>query len=302
MEPTELYRRLEGVLNPERLRNRPVLVAGLGSGGCRVAAELGRIGVPLILVDRPGELLLEHNIIRHLLGYRSLGKSKLSEMADYVHNLNPSTPVDCRELDVVEDQAELAATLESVRPGLIAVCTDNEESKHALNAAGIRAGVPQVGAGVFDGGVGGEVYVVRPGQACYGCIASHTQFGRRTARRGLDIDYSHPDIDELRSTCALNADIQQIALLQSRIALHLLLDGTPDLIGLPPTVNLCVFANRVVPGVFDRPWHADFYVVNNRADCLDCSDGGANVEEEAASILDSLRAGRERQSVKDERP
>lgn len=289
MNSAEFYKRIAGILFPEKLRDRRVMVIGLGSGGCRVATELGRVGVPLILVDRPGELLLEHNIIRHALGYGSLGKPKVAEMAAHIRNLNPGVSVDTRALDVVDDLEAFQKQLEHMHPNVIAVCTDTEESKHAIDTAALRLKIPQVGAGVYDGGIGGEVYVVRPDQACYGCIAAHLQLQRQTKRRGVHIDYNHLDGDELRSTCALNLDIEQIALLQSRFVLHLLLEGDPDLIGLPPSVNLCVFSNRVVPSFFARPWHGEFYSVPRAPDCLDCGTLAGNIEAEAARIVGSLR-------------
>jgi molybdopterin/thiamine biosynthesis adenylyltransferase len=285
---TEFYRRIAEIISPGKLQGKQVVVVGLGSGGCRVAAELARMGVALSLVERPGEKLLEHNIVRHVLGYRSLGKPKLTQMARYLRNLNPSVRIRSWELDVVEESDRFQQQLERARPSLIAACTDNEESKHAINAAALRLGIPQTGGGVYDGGIGGEVYVVRPGRACYGCIAAQLQLQQPRPRREATLDYSHLDADELRSTCALNLDIQQIALLHARLSLNLLLDGTPDLIGLPPEINLCVFANRVVPGTFSRPWYGEFFSVPRSATCLSCGELGGDVENEAARIQAGL--------------
>jgi molybdopterin/thiamine biosynthesis adenylyltransferase len=289
MNDAVFYRRIRAILSPEKLRRKKAVVVGLGSGGCRVAAELARIGVQLVLVERPGELLLEHNIVRHLLGYRSLGRPKLHEMVRYLHNVNPSVPLESWELDVLEDAESFREKVLAAAPHLIAVCTDSEQSKQAVNLVALRAGIPQTGGGVYDGGVGGEVYLVRPGGACYGCLAAQLQRHEpKNMRRPTGLDYSQPDLEELRSTCALNMDIQQIALLQSRFALHLLLEGSPDLLGLPESVNVCVFANRIVPGTFARPWHAEFYSVPRAPECLLCGAPGAGVDEEAARIRASL--------------
>lgn len=282
------YSRIRGLLAPERLQSKTVVVVGLGSGGCRVAAELARLGIDLILVERPGELLEEHNIVRHLLGYPSLGKSKLSEMARYVRKLNPECRVSRCSLDVVRQKEAFGRRLEQWRPDLLAVCTDNEQSKHALNQLALPLGLPQVGAGVYDGGIGGEVYRVNPGQACYGCIAEQLQLQRHTAEEPTP-DYSSPEPFAMRSTCALNLDIEQIALMQSRVVLDTLLKE-PGFLGLPPNVNLLVFANRVVPGTFRRPLHCDFYAVNKKAACLDCGQMEGDVQQEADKILTALGA------------
>lgn len=260
----------------------------MGSGGSRTATELGRLGVSLLLLDRPGELLEEHNIIRHLLGYDSLGKPKLTEVARHIHNINPSVYIETREIDVTAQKAEFAKLVSEFRPDLILVCTDNEQSKHTVDEVAFHIRIPTVGAGVYDGGIGGEVYSTRPKRPCYGCIAIQLQSIRYNPDKGPNIDYNNLDVDEIRTTCALNLDIEQIAVIQARIALNLLGAFETDLLGLPPEVNLCVFANRVVPEVFIRPLHCEFYSVPKSPECLLCGDHSHDVEATADQIITSL--------------
>jgi len=288
MNRAEFYKRVAGVIAPERLQCRRVVVIGVGSGGSRVAAELARLGVDLLLVERPGEVLEEHNIIRHLLGYRSLGKSKLFELKRHLQNLYPFAHLTLCALDVVEDSELFLNRLEKWRPDLLAVCTDNEQSKHAANQAALRLGIPQVGAGVYDGGIGGEVYRVRAGEACYGCIAAHLQL-KRPAKQQPMYDYNGADPFQTQSTSALNLDIAQIALLQSRLALELLL-GEPQFTGLPVAANLLVFANRLVPGTFSRPFHCDFFSIARHVSCLDCGETAGDLEREAERIVNGLKS------------
>jgi hypothetical protein len=289
MDPREFYKRIPTALPIQRLWGRRVVVAGLGSGGARVAAELGRLGLDLLLIDRPGERLEEHNIIRHVLGYQSLGKLKLEEVARFVASLNPSTRLVPCEVDVVEDMDRLTGILEQWAPDLIAVCTDNEPSKHALNLIALRLGIPQIGAGVYDGGIGGELYIARPGCACYGCIAGHLHLQTGAFSPQSRPDYSSPSTPEAPSTCALNLDIEQIALLQSRLVFDVLLGPSSALIGLPPETNLCVFANRVVPRTFARPFHCEFYIIHRREGCLSCSVPAGDIEPEADRIVAALK-------------
>ena len=287
MNEKEFYRRVSALLDPERLRTKRVAVIGLGSGGCRVAAELGRLGVQLLLIERPGERIEEHNLIRHLLGYRSLGKSKLDEMSHYIRNLNPSVRIETAGLDVVQQQPALRRSLTHWAPDLIAVCTDNEPSKHAIDQVAVHQKISQTGGAVYDGGIGGEVYRVRPGDACYGCLAAHLKLERQAPSLNAARDYSsRPDSP---TTSALNLDIEQIALLQCRLALEFLLDTEPRRVRLPPEVNLCVFANYMVPGLFSRPWHGQFFSIPRRPDCLNCGVVPGEVESESARILSNLR-------------
>lgn len=290
MNEQEFYKRVGPVFRPAVLKRKRVVVVGVGSGGSRVATDLGRLGVGLILIDRPGERLEEHNIIRHVLGYDALGKLKLTELARHIRNFNPATAVECVELDVTAQPEAFSTLVEQMRPDLLLACTDNEQSKHVVDAAAVRLGLATVGAGVYDGGIGGEVYLTRPGVACYGCIAAHLQLERRPSAKPASIDYNDLDLDEVRSTVALNAEISQIALIHARVALNLLLAGESDLLGLPPEVNLIVFANRAVPGCFARPLHAEFFHIERQNDCLVCGRKDPQVDMEAQRILSSLTA------------
>ncbi len=289
MDPIEFYRPICGLLDPRQLDRKRVAVVGLGSGGCRVAAELGRLGVRLLLVERAGELLEEHNIVRHVLGYSSLGKTKLGEMVAYIRNLNPSTEVKSCPLDVLERQEQFERLLVRWRPDLIAVCTDNEPSKHAINEVAVRLKIPQAGGAVYDGGIGGEVYRVHPGQACYGCLVAQLRLERQAPKASVPQDYNSPGTRDSPTTCALNLDIAQIALLQCRLILELLFEPAGCSTGLPPEVNLCVFANRLVPGTFTRPWHCEFFRVAPRSDCLICGQTLSAPGREVDNILSALQ-------------
>ncbi len=265
------FRRTTGLLRPEILRSKRVINIGAGSGGSRVDEELGRVGVELWLVDRPDEVLEEHNIIRHVLGYESLGRPKNWEMARHIGNLNPSARVHPIDMDVANSAEDFARLVDEVNPHLLLASTDNLESKFVIDQVARSRGIPVVGAAVYDGGVGGEVYITRPGEACYGCISAHLRIEDARPHQKRSIDYNNLDVDEIRSTCALNLDIAQVALLHSRISLQLLMGEQADLVSLPPETNLVVFANRRIPGVMDQSLSAAFFHLARRPECLLCA-------------------------------
>jgi molybdopterin/thiamine biosynthesis adenylyltransferase len=291
MNRNELYKRIPEIFRPEGLRQKKAIVIGAGSGGGRVATELGRLGLPLILIDLLGEKMEEHNIVRHELGYASLGKPKTAELRNHIHNFNPEVPIECLEMDVTAQKEEFRSLVARERPDLLLACTDNQPSKHVINEVAVRFGIPVVGAGVYDGGIGGGVYITRPGAACYGCLALHLQLDQGKTRKDLNIDYNDLNLPEIRSTAALNLDIAQIALIHARVALNLLLVGETDLLGLPPQVNLIVFANRLVPGHFERPLHAEFFHIERQPGCLVCGSPDLTIEAEADAIVRSLAQG-----------
>lgn len=136
-------------------------------------------------------------------------------------------------------------------------------------------------------GIGGEVYFTRPGAACYGCIAASTNPGKAGTARPATLDYNHLSLAELRSTCALNLDIEQIALLQARVAIGMLMND-PRLTGLLPNINFMVFTNHGMPEPFARPLHTTFFSLERNPHCLNCGVKPANAEVEAERILASL--------------
>jgi molybdopterin-synthase adenylyltransferase len=257
---------------PEALQDKCAAVVGNGSGGSRVATELGCLGLPLLLIDRPGECLEEHNVVRHVLGYNSLGKPKTTELAAHIRHHNPDAEIATAECDVTVEPDRFESLLLAHKVGLVLACTDNQPSRHAINTVACRHKIPTVGAAVYDAGVGGEVYRTGSGEACYACIADYLNLGAETADKPATIDYSNPDVDGLRSTSALNLDITQIALIQTRQALQVLLGNETDLTGLPREVNLIIFANRIHPKAFPRPLYGEFRIIPRNPACLICGE------------------------------
>jgi molybdopterin/thiamine biosynthesis adenylyltransferase len=268
------FKRVRGLLRPETLRGKHVAVVGAGSGGSRVAIEVGRLGVGLLIIDRPGECLEAHNILRHELGYSSLGQPKPTALAAHIRNYNPEVQIAVAECDVTADLEQFESLVVGHKTDLILGCTDTQASTHALNTSAVHLDLPLIGAAVYDGGVGGHVFRVAPHEACYACITPYLNLRSETQSPSRSIDYSNPDLDTLQSTSALNLDIAQIALIQARIALQVLLGSETDLTGLPPEVNLITFANRIHPTAFPRPLHAEFRILPRDPECLICGQAG----------------------------
>src|SRR5687768_8859810 len=101
MNRNELFSRTKAILRPEIAEKETFAIIGVGSGGARVAEEVVRFGVGrVILIDRPGEKLQEHNVIRHPLGYSSIGQLKIDAMRSRLRDINPTCDVRTIEMDV----------------------------------------------------------------------------------------------------------------------------------------------------------------------------------------------------------
>jgi hypothetical protein len=282
----ELFKRTKAVLNPDLTRAERALVCGVGSGGARVAEELVRLGTGrVILLDRPEERLEVHNIIRHCLGHSDLGRLKTEALRDRLLDINPECEVVAVGMDIQEDQDQLAALVAGSTQ--VHICTDNEASKHTVNAVAVRKGVPIFFGGVFDGGCGGEAGRVLPGGACYACIAAFLNRSDRFEGQSKEtFDYTSPNTEQ-KSTAALNLDIAQIALIQARIALFSLLarsDPSQDFQG-----NYVLFGNRPVEGLFPRMLWSDIWQIPQDPQCMVCGLSSVPEAEADAAAREILR-------------
>jgi molybdopterin/thiamine biosynthesis adenylyltransferase len=281
MNREEYFKRTASLLHPDITAGATTAIIGLGSGGARVAEEVARFGTgKIILVDRPGEKLEEHNLIRHPLGYSTLGRLKVQAMRERLLDIYPACQVEIVEADVCDESSieQIIRDCDQVH-----LCTDNEPSKHAVNSACVRLGVPMIFAGVFDGGCGGEVGRVLPAQACYACMATHLQRTTGAEAKEPAIDYSRGEQPAARTTAALNIDIAQIALIQARVGLMTLLalnDPDADFVG-----NYILFGNRPVPGLFTRMLESEIWSIPRRTHCLICCDQPASDVDQLAGEL-----------------
>ena len=156
-----------GVEAQEKLLSASVLVVGAGGLGSPAALYLAAAGVgTLTLAD--GDAVDLTNLQRQILHTtRSVGTPKAESGKAALAQINP-------EVRVVPVSRRLAGDeLERLVAGSDAVldCTDNFETRHAVNRACVRHGKPLVsGAAVrFDGQV--TVFDLRDeASPCYGCL------------------------------------------------------------------------------------------------------------------------------------
>jgi len=114
VEPAVIgIQQLAGKWPIERLRTNSVMVVGCGSIGSAAAEALAgyRIGrVELVDPDR----FLWHNILRHTLGAKSVGRYKVSGLRDDLAGSWPNLDVRAHRLDVVDDAHLVRRLVENV--------------------------------------------------------------------------------------------------------------------------------------------------------------------------------------------
>ncbi|MCU0761747.1 MAG: HesA/MoeB/ThiF family protein [Hydrogenophaga sp.] len=156
-----------GVEGQDKLLASRVLVVGAGGLGSPVALYLGSAGVghiTLIDHDTVDETNLQRQIAHNLA---RLGQPKAQSAQQAIAEINPDPVV-----EAIVTRADAGLLSHQVKMADVVVdCTDNFETRHAINRACVVAGKPLVsGAAIrMDGQL--SVYDPRqPDSPCYACV------------------------------------------------------------------------------------------------------------------------------------
>lgn len=263
---------LEGAWPVSDLAQRRAVVIGVGSIGAVVAESLASYAVGRIDLVDP-DRLLEHNLVRHRLGARDLGRLKVNAMAEHLEARFPGVIVGRHPLNVVyaADQIRPLFAASDVVVG----ATDGVVSRRVINHLARRADVPAVLACVLESGALGEVVRVRPGAGCLLCLRTHlTEIGAVDPEPGLDQDYEM-GTPHLPMT-AVAGDLGLIGILAAKAAVATLLEQTGHWEQRLPG-DVAVVGLQPVPDVappFDLERTGDVRwspMVASRPDCPTCA-------------------------------
>ena len=155
-----------GVNGQQLLRDSSILIVGVGGLGAAASLYLAGAGIGrLLLCDRDR---VEASNLQRQIVYRQadIGQAKVESAAAALRALNP----DC-ELQVLHgplDREGLAAAVSGA--DIVLDCSDNFPTRHAVNAACVRARRPLVsGAAIrFEGQL--ALFDSARGGACYACL------------------------------------------------------------------------------------------------------------------------------------
>lgn len=266
--------RIRGLFEVDRLAHTCVAVIGIGTGGSVLAEQLARCGVGRMrLVDF--DRLEVHNITRHVCGLSDIGRYKTYAMRDYLLNISPVIQVETYEANILDSEETLAAIIEGC--DLVAVATDSEQSKIAINRACWPRGIPAIYGAAYNRAFGGDIFrAIPPDGACYDCFqAVVTEFFGPPPAATTDFSIGYADPDQMADLIAepgLGMDTGMIALIMTRMALMTLLRNTDTTLPDLPT-SWVLFGNRA-EWVFEKPLESIFVDVPRRPDCPTCNYTG----------------------------
>lgn len=216
-----LLARGQGILSPA-LRERTVLVAGLGSVGSYVAEQLARSGVGGLALLDP-EPVEAANLSRTAYVAEDVGRPKTEALARRLLAAAPALRLALHPT-AVEDLAP--ADLDALVRGadLVVAATDDPAAQRALDRFANARGRPALFVGLYAGAEGGEVIVTVPERTpCFLCATRARHAVERTAGRvERPADYG---TGRLAAEPALGADVQHVASAAVKLALSLLLPG-----------------------------------------------------------------------------
>ncbi|MBF0688599.1 MAG: ThiF family adenylyltransferase [Cellulomonas sp.] len=206
------------------LQARRVVLAGAGSIGGAVGETLAAYGVGRIDLVDPDRLLW-HNTVRHVLGPQSVGRTKVSALAEHINARWPQTRAVGHTLDVVEEAHHLRPLLEGA--DLVVCAADGIAPRRAVSHLARRAHLPAVLVCVLDDGGVGEVLRLRPGRR-HGCLMCQRQAlaeqGAIDAEGDQELDYGTGVLH--KPMTAVGPDLRLVADFAAKIAVATLLEAS----------------------------------------------------------------------------
>lgn len=225
-----LFSRSKGILEVGILKNKRVMIVGLGSFGSQIAIELAKAGVgSFALMDFDRVEL--HNLSRHTATVHDLGRLKTNVIEEAILGKNPYAKVDKYPMNINED---LPLLYEEVEKADLVICaTDNNTSRFNLS----KALVEKKKIGIFGRAItraeGGDVFRYRPGGPCYCCLVGAGNLQEEeisdvaSARRdGRIAAYVSPEDAEAMVQVGLSSDIEPICNMMVKLSLVELSKGT----------------------------------------------------------------------------
>ena len=242
------FDRIRHLLSPDSLHNKRVVQVGIGSGGAPVNEHLTMNGVrrwALFDPDRYEEL----NLVKHPRMRADLGRLKVDVQKDWILDRNPSAEVDVFADNVLHSQRFRGV---AANADLVLCCTDTQASRLFVNTVAVEVGRPCVTASVYRQGFGGEAYAYIPTvSGCFNCMLKVAEQNGWNMEGRVDLLPSESeaiyglDQKDFRAS-GLSMDIQAISILQARLAMDALLNGTERRLALVPA-NWVIFYNRGIP-------------------------------------------------------
>jgi hypothetical protein len=233
---SNLYRR---IATPEYplgiIIKKNVAIIGLGSGGSLIALHLAKSGIGnLTLID--GDVIMDHNIVRHICSLKDVGRYKTLAAKDYILDRVPTIKITTVEKPFSRENKNIEAFFDSLlsKVDLIVSATGDNIMNETINEFGYKRNIPIIFAGAFEKITGGIMIRIDPRKEsiCYRCI--YKKYGDDTIfQKPQIIDKNYiknygRDVKDMLTQPGLGIDIDLITLPTVKFILSTLL-GEKDI-------------------------------------------------------------------------
>ena len=166
-DESNIFKRTQGMLEVIALKDKRVLIIGLGSGGSSIALELAKAGIGKFSLFDFDRMEL-HNLSRHTGYIKDLGRLKTDVIKESILGKNPSAQIDLFPVDV---RKNIQLLEDEIKKADIVICaTDTNSSRNLINRHLVANQKTGIYGWVTARAEGGEVFIYRPGGTCYACI------------------------------------------------------------------------------------------------------------------------------------
>ena len=229
---SNLYRRIATHEYPLGIIiKKNVAIIGLGSGGSLIALYLAKSGIGnLTLID--GDVIMDHNIVRHICSLKDVGRYKTLAVKDYILDRVPTIKITTVEKPFSRENKNIEDYFDSLlaKVDLIVSATGDNIMNESINEFCYKRNIPIIFAGAFEKITGGIMIRIDPRKKsiCYRCI--YKKYGDETIFQKpqlIDKNYIKNygrDVKDMLTQPGLGIDIDLITLPTVKFILSTLLE------------------------------------------------------------------------------
>ena len=229
---SNLYIRIDTPEYPLAIINKKnVAIIGLGSGGSLIALHLAKSGIGnLTLID--GDVIMDHNIVRHICSLKDVGRYKTLAVKDYILDRVPTIKITTVEKPFSRENKNIEDFFDSLLSNvdLVVSATGDNTMNESINEFCYNRNKPIIFAGAFEKITGGIMIRIDPRKKsiCYRCI--YKKYGDETIfQKPQIIDKNYiknygRDVKDMLTQPGLGIDIDLITLPTVKFILSTLLE------------------------------------------------------------------------------
>lgn len=271
---TNLYSRNTGLLESKVMLEKKVVIAGAGSVGSFIALELARAGVGhFVLCD--SDILEIHNICRHQLGWKDVGRYKVDAVKDAILNINPHAIVDVFHGYLQDLPKSFVEDID-----MIVGTGDSREANAFANDLASALSVPFVTTGCWQRAHAGEVFYWYPNSN----LPTYREVFSKLISEERSVSHANYFADEgdeliLNFEPGVSSDIEYVTIIAVKLIYDLLNVNnsgyTPRVLDYLKQYTLVCNTNKACIGgenaeMFPNPLYISNNVVIKRVDDVRC--------------------------------